>query len=126
MNSLNVSIILLAVMLTVGACSKEGSSELSVSTVEKNMEKTGSELKEDSQKIGSYMDDSAITAKVNAAILAEPGMNVLDINVVTEDGVATLKGTVDSSTIKDNVEVLVASVSGVKRVNNEIDIESAE
>lgn len=45
---------------------------------------------------GEYIDDSLITTKVKAAILAEPGLNVSELNVETFKGVVQLSGFVSS------------------------------
>lgn len=121
-----VPVMLLAVVMLVGACGNENSAESTGRSIDTAIEKTNKELKNDSQKMQAYADDAAVTAKVNAAILAEPGMKVLDINVETNVGVTTLKGTVDSSESKDKAEELVASVDGVKRVDNKLVVENAE
>lgn len=121
-----VPVMLLAVAMLVGACGNENSAKYSEKSISAAIEKTNKELKKDSQKMQAYADDATVTSKVNAAILAEPGMKVLDINVETNVGVATLEGTVDSSESKDRAEELVASVDGVKRVNNKLVVENAE
>src|SRR5215471_13722371 len=45
--------------------------------------------------------DTAITAKVKAALIAEPGLKSMDINVETKDGTVTLSGNVDNSELRD-------------------------
>jgi hypothetical protein len=41
---------------------------------------------------GEYVDDSAITTKVKAAILEEPGLKVSEVKVETFKGVVQLSG----------------------------------
>lgn len=119
-------VLLLASITLVGACSKENSAESAGKSIDTTIENANNEIKKDSQKVQAYVDDAAITAKVNAAILAEPGMKVFDINVETNIGVTTLEGIVDSTESKDKAEMLVASVDGVKRVNNMLVVELEE
>ena len=47
-------------------------------------------------KLVAAADDTAITAKVKASILAEPGLKSTQINVETRNATVTLSGTVDS------------------------------
>ena len=69
---------------------------------------------------GQYVDDSAITTKVKAAILGEPGLKVSEINVETFKGVVQLSGFVSSrSDIKSAVKV-ASAVTGVKSVKNDM------
>ncbi len=71
---------------------------------------------------GQYVDDSAITTKVKAAILGEPGLKVSEINVETFKGVVQLSGFVSSrDDIRSAVRVANA-VSGVKSVKNEMQL----
>ena len=48
------------------------------------------------ESTGEYLDDSVITNKVKAAILNDPALKVLQINVETFKGVVQLSGFVDS------------------------------
>lgn len=121
-----VPVILLASVMFIGACSKENSAESAGKSIDTAMEKTNNELKEDSQEVQAYIGDAAVTVKVNAAILAEPGMSVFDIDVETNVGVTTLNGTVDTSENKYKAEALVAGIDGVKRVDNKLVIERVE
>lgn len=121
-----ISVVLLSIAVIVGACSRENSAESAGKSIDTAIEDTNNEVKKDSQKMQAYADDAAVTAKVKAAILAEAGMKVFEIDVETNSGVTTLKGEVDSSENKEKVEVLVASVDGVKRVDNKLKIELEE
>jgi osmotically-inducible protein OsmY len=49
-----------------------------------------------SETTGEYVDDAAITTKVKAAILAEPGLKTLQIGVETYKDVVQLSGFVDA------------------------------
>ena len=56
-----------------------------------------------------------ITTKVKSAILAEPDLKVLQIDVNTTNGVATLAGTVDSQRNSDLATQIAGSVNEVKK-----------
>lgn len=69
---------------------------------------------------GQYVDDATITTKVKAALLNEPNMNSSNINVETYKGVVQISGFVANKSIKNRAEELAKSVSGVKKVENDI------
>jgi len=62
------------------------------------------------------INDAAITGKVKAAVMAEPGIRSLKIDVDTRDGVVTLNGKIDSQEHKDRAMQVAQSVEGVKSV----------
>lgn len=77
-------------------------------------------LDEKGAKTGIAMGDTEITAKVKAAIFAEPGLKSLQISVDTEDGVVTLSGSVDSLPNSDRAQSLAGAVAGVRKVENRL------
>lgn len=72
------------------------------------------------QSTGQYVDDSAITAKVKAAIFDEDSLKSRQINVETFKGVVQLSGFVDSSKNYSKAEQIARDVDGVKSVINNI------
>ena len=70
------------------------------------------------------VDDAAITTKVKSAVLAEPGLKTLQINVDTKDAVVTLSGTVDSPELKSKAVQIAQSVQGVKSVNDNLSVKT--
>jgi hyperosmotically inducible protein len=72
------------------------------------------------ESTGEYVDDAAITAKVKAAILAEPGLKTLQIGVETYKDVVQLSGFVDNTQAKTRAGEVAAGVSGVKSVRNNL------
>ena len=73
-----------------------------------------------SESTGQYTDDVAITAKVKAAILREPGLKSFEISVETYKDSVELSGFVDSSHAKSLAGEVAAGVHGVKAVRNEL------
>jgi osmotically-inducible protein OsmY len=69
---------------------------------------------------GEYVDDSAITTKVKAAILAESSLKVFQINVETFKGEVQLSGFVDSSKSVNKAGEVARGVNGVKSVKNSL------
>lgn len=73
-----------------------------------------------SESTGAYVDDAAITTKVKAAILGEPGLKSLQIGVETYKDVVQLSGFVDSVQAKTRAGEVAAGVAGVKSVRNDL------
>ena len=72
------------------------------------------------ESTGEYFDDSTITAKVKAAILGDPDLKVLQINVETFKGVVQLSGFVNSPQAVSRAVAVARGVSGVKSVKNNL------
>ena len=69
---------------------------------------------------GEYFDDSVVTTKVKTAILNDPELKVLQINVETFKGVVQLSGFVDSKAMMDHAVKVTRGVAGVKSVKNDM------
>jgi osmotically-inducible protein OsmY len=67
-------------------------------------------------KAAVAIDDTAITTKVKGAVMAEPGLKTLQIDVDTKNGVVTLTGTVDNPTLKERATQVAQNVDGVRSV----------
>lgn len=67
---------------------------------------------------GEYFDDTAITAKVKAAVLEEPSLKSAEINVETFKGVVQLSGFVSSQANINKAVEVARAVPGVKSVTN--------
>jgi len=77
---------------------------------------TTSTAESTSNRVASATDDAAVTTKVKAALLAEPGLRSMEIHVDTKDGVVTLTGSPDSAANRDRAVVIARNVAGVKDV----------
>jgi osmotically-inducible protein OsmY len=69
---------------------------------------------------GQYVDDTAITTKVKAAIFNEPGLKSAEINVETFKGQVQLSGFVNSQADINKAAELARSVGGVTSVKNDM------
>jgi len=76
------------------------------------------------ESTGQYIDDSAITAKVKAAILDEPTLKSLNISVETYKGVVMLSGFVDRPESITKAGELALTVPGVKEVKNNLQVKN--
>lgn len=72
------------------------------------------------ESTGQYVDDTALTTKVKAAILDEPTLKVSQINVETYQGKVQLSGFVATQDDINKAVDVARNVSGVKEVNNDI------
>jgi hyperosmotically inducible protein len=79
-------------------------------------------VKTDPRSGSTTVDDSAITAKVKAALAGDPRTKAHQVNVETREGAVQLSGFVDSSEAKSTAEELARSVDNVKSVDNELDV----
>jgi len=72
------------------------------------------------ESTGQYVDDSAITAGVKAAIVNAPTLKVSEINVETFKGTVQLSGFVSSAENIATASSVARSVNGVKSVKNDL------
>lgn len=78
-----------------------------------------------SEKVATAVDDTALTAKVKAALLAEPGLKSLQINVETKNASVTLSGAVDSDASRERAKQVASSISGVTNVVDQLTVKSS-
>ncbi len=71
---------------------------------------------------GEYLDDTAITTRVKAAILNDGDLRSSEINVETFRNVVQLSGFVSSQAEIDAAVNLARSVSGVESVQNNMQL----
>ena len=69
---------------------------------------------------GEYFDDSVITAKVKTALLNDPTVSGLAVNVETFRGIVQLSGFVKTAAERTRAHAVAHEVGGVKQVRNDI------
>ena len=84
----------------------------------------GQKMAAATDKVVAAVDDSALTAKVKAALLAEPGLKSLQIGVDTKNGAVTLSGSVDSAASRDRAKEVAGSVNGVAAVVDQLTVKT--
>ncbi|HVJ76010.1 MAG TPA: BON domain-containing protein, partial [Casimicrobiaceae bacterium] len=67
-------------------------------------------------KATTAIGDAAITGSVKTAMIAEPGLKAMQIDVDTKNGVVTLTGAVDSAADKARAVQIAQGVTGVTSV----------
>lgn len=133
----NVKLIGISMLFIIGmtACDNPGPAETAGKNIDDTMNAAGDRIGEttdqisdkmsaQSNKVGVAIDDTEITTKVKAAVLAMPGLETLQISVDTVKGVVTLSGLVDSQANRDTAETLAQGIEGVLQVDNKLAIKS--
>lgn len=72
------------------------------------------------ESTGQYVDDTAITTNVKAAIFNEETLKMMQINVKTFKGVVQLSGFVNSAQSVKKAGEVARSVENVKEVKNDL------
>jgi hyperosmotically inducible periplasmic protein len=89
-----------------------------------SMKSTAKEIGNDASqamtKVGNAVEDGVITAKVKTALLADPDVKGLKIDVDTKNGVVTLSGTVEKNANLDRAVKIARDTDGVKSVENQL------
>jgi hyperosmotically inducible periplasmic protein len=73
--------------------------------------------------VSGSLDDATITVRVKTALLNDPAVGALKIDVATSEGVVTLSGTVKSSNEEQAALTLARKVEGVRDVKSTLKIE---
>lgn len=81
-------------------------------------------VKKENSSTGEVIDDSILTGKVKAALIADSTTKAHQINVETKGGVVQLSGFVDDAAAKSAATNVAKSVTGVKDVKNELSVKS--
>jgi hyperosmotically inducible periplasmic protein len=73
---------------------------------------------------GGEAGDSEITAAVRRAIVKDDSLslNAHNVKIITRDGTVTLRGPVESTTERTKIAQLAEKTAGVKRVDNQLEI----
>jgi len=97
-----------AAILVLGACTRDERQE------------ARTEAKQATNTAANVVDNAALTTKVKAALLADELVKGTQINVDSDNGVVTLSGAVDSPAHMQKAEQVAKGVSGVTRVQNNL------
>ncbi len=112
-----------AVALTSAGCNRQ-STETMGQKVDRATDKVATTTERATKETAVAVDDAAITTKVKSAVLAEPGLKSLQINVDTKDAVVTLSGTVDTPDLKNRAMQIAQNVQGVKSVVDNLSVKT--
>jgi len=84
--------------------------------------KNNLEVKQGDRTAGEAVSDGMITAKVKAALVGDSRTKAHQIDVNTNEGIVQLGGFVDSAAAKSAATEVAGSVSGVKTVQNKLNV----
>ncbi|MCX7173387.1 MAG: BON domain-containing protein [Proteobacteria bacterium] len=140
----NCKLVGISLLLIIGlnACGKPGPAETAGKRIDQTADEAGKKINQvadeagkrvgeaaakaeikigaQGEKAGVAIADAEITAKIKAAIFAEPGLKSLQISVDTAKGVVTLSGSVNSQQNSDMARGLASAVAGVNGVENRL------
>jgi hyperosmotically inducible periplasmic protein len=91
-----------------------------MATTANTMSAAASSTERAMSKAGDAVGDAAITGKVKTALIADPDVKALRIDVDTKDNVVTLNGTADTRAHADKAATVAQGVEGVKSVDNRL------
>ena len=120
MKKLTISKTLLAVMLSSAVATGAAYAETST------MDKAQASAESAGNKVGSFMDDSTITAKVKAALVDNESIKSTDISVKTDKKVVTLSGFVQSQAQAEAAVAAAKAVEGVASVSDKLHVRDSK
>ncbi|BBS35688.1 BON domain-containing protein [Enterobacter sp. RHBSTW-00901] len=121
MTRLKISKTLLAVTLGSILVSSSVLAETNtMDNVQSTANSAGEKIDSSLNKVGNFMDDSSITAKVKAALVDDKNIKSAGISVKTDNKVVTLSGVVESQAQAEHAVSIAKAVEGVKSVNNDL------
>ncbi|MBW9399846.1 molecular chaperone OsmY [Leclercia sp. EC_58] len=82
----------------------------------------GEKIDNSMNKVGNFMDDSSITAKVKAALVDADDIKSTDISVETDKNVVTLSGFVESQAQAEKAVSVAKGIEGVKSVSDKLHV----
>ncbi len=127
MTGLKISKTLLAVMLTSAVAT--GSAYAENATTDKaqsGVESAGQKVDSSMNKVGNFMDDSTITAKVKAALVDHDSIKSTDISVKTDQKVVTLSGFVERQAQAEEAVKVAKGVEGVTSVSDKLHVRDSK
>ena len=116
--------LLAAAALTSAGCGDPYATESASRKVDRNAANVAATTDRVTAKAAVAIDAAAITTQVKTAVLAEPGLRSLLIDVDTKNGVVTLTGTVNSASLKERATSIAQNVNGVRSVIDNLAVKS--
>lgn len=78
------------------------------------------------ESTGEYIDDTVITSKVKAALVADDSVKAANVSVETFKGTVQLSGFADDTAEITRAVEIASKVAGVRAVQNEIKLKSSQ
>jgi hyperosmotically inducible protein len=130
MNMVSLSF-LIAAMLFVG-CSRDRDARQPTNTAAVEPDNTGRNVRDRSGETKTPGDqseseaDRTITQNIRKALTADDSLstNAKNVKIISNEGVVTLRGPVNSEKEKADIEAKAKQVAGVKNVDNQLEVAS--
>ncbi|MFG6653298.1 molecular chaperone OsmY [Scandinavium sp. M-37] len=126
MTTQKMSKTLLAMMLGTALMSGSALAETTMDKTQSAADSAGQKVDSSMNKVGNFMDDSSITAKVKAALVDHDSIKSTDISVKTDDKVVTLSGFVESQEQAEAAVKVAKSVEGVSSVSDKLHVRDSK
>lgn len=118
-----ISKTLLAVMMgSALVCGSAMAETTATDKAQSTANTAGEKIDNSMNKVGNFMDDSSITAKVKAALVDADDIKSTDISVETEKNVVTLSGFVESQAQAEKAVSVAKGIEGVKSVSDKLHV----
>ena len=117
---------LLAVMLSSAVVSGSAFAESAMDKTQSAADSAGQKIDSSMNKVGGFMDDSSITAKVKAALVDHDSIKSTDISVKTDKKVVTLSGFVESQAQAEEAVKVAKGVEGVTSVSDKLHVKDSK
>lgn len=123
MTTTKISKTLLAVVLgSVLASGSALAEDKMLNKTESTADTAGEKIDSSVKDVGNFMDDSAITAKVKAALVDHKDIKSTDISVKTDKKIVTLSGFVESLAQAEQAVTVAKGVEGVSSVSDKLHV----
>lgn len=127
-----LALICAALLLGAAGCSDERGGKTvgqkldsGMDTAKEKLAESSDAIKQSTEKAATAVDDAAITTKVKAEIMRDPGLKLTDINVETNQGVVILSGVVDKPQDAERAVQIARAITDVKSVENKLAVRSS-
>lgn len=109
------------VVMSGGACNRaqtERDADRAAEQVRVETERAAEQVKSAAEQAGEKLADSWLTAKIQAQFFVDDDVKSRYINVISRDGVVTLKGFVESDDARRQVLEITRNTDGVKQIDD--------
>lgn len=89
---------------------------------ENAVERVGQLARETGREVGLAAGDAGVTTRVKAALIGDPGVNGVDVNVGTSQGHVTLEGRLPDQAQIERAAKIARGIDGVKSVDNRLTV----
>ena len=111
--------------ITAGCNQEKHQAQTAGQKIDRAASQVAANTKDIAATAANAVDDAALTAKVKAALFAEPGLKTLQIDVATRDAVVTLAGSVDSDVLRKRAVQIAGAMGGVRQVVDKLVVKAS-